>query len=589
MAPVPGFGLAISIRPHEYPWIFRAVLPGGDGFSTVACGGLQAVFAPFQYFGWWGLACFLLQGLFGALLCLRVTRSSVQAFLSSLLFIVSPVLWQGTFSSAGVAGHWVLLAALLPLIYRRQFAARTRFPFFVWILLGAFSIGIHWRLTLICAIFCIGYCLYAALESRQWSKFLSCLDFGLGVFISGYLLGVFSGGVTFDLRLFGVPYNALWDARNYSSLLRNVSSAGDQAYAGFAFLGFGVLLLGVLALVWLIKPLFSRKRKIQPLVHAVQTHRADIAALGFVGVACVVLGLAQPVAYLATVAAVAVLARKMSRRLVSAVLACCLCWQMFDTSTVFQARRIHYSQESRNTSAAEISEWASFLQNDAWSAVALSPAVCESVCLAPLAESVVQSGRSLGALSYASASTLQEWEDALLNPRGDTVFVFTAEEMLDETYLGEVLSHLHYLYQWDGLIVGFAMPTLLPYQPILGMEDISLSYYYPIGESIHLREGEDIGGVRYIYAGGLSYGPYLTLEAGQYQLRVTGQELDEAKFSFTYAEGAIETQETLSSPTAREYQIDVSEAVSRLEVLIQNDTSHMLSFDAMTVTQRDGE
>ena len=48
----------------------------------------------FQYFGWFTLLCFVLQGGFGALLCGLFASSAASAALGSLLFVASPILYE---------------------------------------------------------------------------------------------------------------------------------------------------------------------------------------------------------------------------------------------------------------------------------------------------------------------------------------------------------------------------------------------------------------------------------------------------------------------------------------------------------------
>lgn len=540
---------------------------------------------PFQYFGIWALLCFVLQGVFGGLICLGITRSSWQAVLGSLAFLLSPVLWQNTFFSAGLAGHWVILAALLPLVYRRESAAKGRQHVAYWGLLGALSIGIHAQLALICGILCMGYCVYGVVNTGQRGKLAP-----LGVFLGaavliGWALGMFSSGGIGDIRLFGIRFSGLWDAHNYSRILTNLTNPGDYQYAGFAYVGFGVLAVFALALVWQVRSAFSREGNGKALLGDIWARRADVAAYGSILLACILLGLSQPVVYLIMLLALSVLAHKMSRRLMSAALVCCLCLQVYDVSAVFQIKRMHYNQTMRYAQADETPDWDALLQGDNWSTVGASPGVLESVHLAPLAEAIAQSGQTLNTLSYASASQEHGWEQTLGNPQQDMMFVFTAEELLDEAVFQSVFANVGYLYQWNELVVGFVRPTLLPTPQIFGVEDIAYLYRYPIGKNMHLRSGEDIGGIRYIYPGGLSYGPYLTLEPGQYALRITGERLDEAAIRFTLDEGAMEPAETSSRPTERVYHLDVTEAVTKLEILIENNTAQPLLFDGMTVTQ----
>lgn len=542
---------------------------------------------PFQYFGWWGVCCFLLQGVFGGLIALRLTRSVWRAMLGAILFLLSPVLWQNTFYAAGMAGHWVILAALLMLLCRRELSKRNVLSNVLWGMLGLISVGIHGKLALICGIFCMGYCIYAVMETRQWGKCVPLVIFALLASMTGLILGTFLAGGTGETLLFSVSPAALWSPHSYSRALYNFSATHEYQYASFAYLGFGALVLGALALVWWIRPYFSRGNMLRAMADDIRARRADVAAFGFVFVVCFALGMVQPVVYLLLTLILRALARKMSRRLMSVALVGCLCLQAYDMSAVLQTRRTQYDQIVQPSQAAGFEGWDTLLKTNDWSTVMVSPAVADSIHLAPLAEGVAERGIRLNTLSYANDEDIQKWENAIADPQDDMVFVFTAQELLAEEAFQSAFEQIKYLYQRDELVVGFAKQTLLPLQQILGTADIAFHYRYPVGGSRHLMGGEDIGARRYIYPGGLSYGPYLVLAPGQYEVRTTGEHLDEAEFRFTIKEGAMEQVETLSLPTERVYRLDVSETVTDFEVLIQNNTSQSLFWDAMTVTQLD--
>lgn len=542
---------------------------------------------PFQYFGLWGLLCFVLQGVFGGLLCLGISRSPWQAILGGFFFVLSPVLWQGAFASGGLAGHWVVLAALLPLVHRRGLSARHSLPNVMWGALGGLAISIHSQFALVCGIFCVSYCLYAALATRQWRKSLPIAVFAMVVLVLGGVLGAFSGGGTSGVRPLGASPRALWDAHNYSRILRNFSNPGDYQYADFAYLGFGALLICAQAFAWLVRRFFKRANVLEGLKDGIRTRLPDLLAVGNIALCCAVLGLSQIIAYLVLTAAFFILTRRMNRRLVSAMLACCLCLQAYDASAVWLARRMHYRQTISHEPTTELEGWTALLQDDAWKTVVISPAVSQSVYLPSLAELISQGGQTLSTLSFTSAADYADWESTLDAPQDDMVFVFTASELLEMEHFSSVYRRIDYLYQLDDLIIGFSRPTLLPSPQILRMADIEFQYRYPIGQNAHLKSGEDVGGIRYIYAGGLSYGPYVRLDAGRYEVRVIGERLDEAGFRFTLASGDMTPTQTLLTPSEAIYRLDVSKAVTDLEILIENTTADTLYFSAMTITQLD--
>ena len=66
---------------------------------------------PGQYLGAWLLACYVLQGVFGALLVRQVTADRTLQVLGAALFVQTPALLFRTGHTA-LCGHWLLLAAI---------------------------------------------------------------------------------------------------------------------------------------------------------------------------------------------------------------------------------------------------------------------------------------------------------------------------------------------------------------------------------------------------------------------------------------------------------------------------------------------
>jgi hypothetical protein len=95
----------------------------------------------FQYMGLWLLACFVLQGLFGALLVATVAPSALLQFFGAALFALSPVLVHRVGHQA-LCAHWLLLAAIW--LYVRSPAASSRRSSLVpWLLLMAVVSATH--------------------------------------------------------------------------------------------------------------------------------------------------------------------------------------------------------------------------------------------------------------------------------------------------------------------------------------------------------------------------------------------------------------------------------------------------------------
>ncbi|MGD9903489.1 MAG: DUF6311 domain-containing protein [Vicinamibacterales bacterium] len=89
---------------------------------------------PGQYLGAWLLACFVLQGVFGALLVRQVTADRTTQVLGAALFVQTPALLFRVGHTA-LCGHWLLLAAIWVAASHRQRPWRWRLT--AWCLVAA--------------------------------------------------------------------------------------------------------------------------------------------------------------------------------------------------------------------------------------------------------------------------------------------------------------------------------------------------------------------------------------------------------------------------------------------------------------------
>ena len=88
---------------------------GNSDAVPLAAFGLKAAHAwlpaPFQFLGGWLFACFVLQGVFGALLARQVIGDRRLQALAATLFVLTPALVHRVGHPA-LCAHWTLLAAL---------------------------------------------------------------------------------------------------------------------------------------------------------------------------------------------------------------------------------------------------------------------------------------------------------------------------------------------------------------------------------------------------------------------------------------------------------------------------------------------
>lgn len=247
-------GTAISYT-DSLPWVsiffkaLRGVLP-----------------STFQWFGWYTLLCFALQGAAGALLCTRalpvgarhaVRQTAGLAALGGALFAMLPTLWERAFRHTALASQWLFLFALYAFLqYRaRLHNGQARF---LWAMpvLAFLAVGIHPYFlppVMVCA-------LLAAVElgrtRRAWGRAAGQFAVSLAAALAG---GVLCGAIGGDSALsrtgygdFSMNLNAIINPSSrggytWSRLLPVLAQQPAQ-YDGFNYLGLGGLALIAAAL-----------------------------------------------------------------------------------------------------------------------------------------------------------------------------------------------------------------------------------------------------------------------------------------------------------------------------------------------------
>lgn len=209
----------------------------------------------FQYLGLWLLLCFVLQGLFGALLVGTVTRRPLLRILGASLFVLAFVL-ANRLNHAALCAHWLILAALW--LARRPTSHLTGWrQLTAWSLLIAAVSGVHPYLTVM--VLAIAG---AALLGRPGPWVGSVARAAVSMLV----LGGVALAVWWACGYFIVPDSLALDNSGFGRLSTNLLSplippegaflygriplatAWYDQHEGFAYLGLGVFSLTVLAL-----------------------------------------------------------------------------------------------------------------------------------------------------------------------------------------------------------------------------------------------------------------------------------------------------------------------------------------------------
>lgn len=215
----------------------------------------------FQYFGLFGLTCFIMNGGIGALLVARFSRNRFVCGAGSIFFILASPVLQRLFGlltedsrHTSLAAHFLILAAIGIWLYKDKFADRRKAALAFSVLAMLCVLIQMYIIFMVGGIMC-GYLLYCLLKDKDWKRLLVVFaSFCLSFLVTFFVIGGFTNVLKATARGFGIysaNINALWNPFNYSSFFGKKPWHMGQ-YEGFSYLGLGIALLYLIAIVALI-------------------------------------------------------------------------------------------------------------------------------------------------------------------------------------------------------------------------------------------------------------------------------------------------------------------------------------------------
>lgn len=546
----------------------------------------------FQYFGLWGLLCFILNGAVSAKLLKRYLDDDRSVILGSAFFILSFQAISRLFVHTSLASHWLILLAVLALAYHDLWFTRTRAGLLYWGLLAFLCSTIHLYFIPMCGIVLLGFCLLDLLKTKKLYRPVLFVGVYVSVALATLLLlGGFTGEISYltsTLGDFSFNLNGFFDSMDTGLFLPALPSFPEQ-YEGYAYLGVGIFTLLAVTGVNLLRACIRRRLHGQgPLLlcSALICLAALIVAASFrVTWGQTILfeyRVPEPVlkvwdafrssgrfawicVYFLFLFAVCADVRICPRRVKTAVLALCLTLQLFDLSPLLKERHGWFSAPLTYNSPLASAEWETLPQNTGIAHLLIYPEL-DWARLKAFARLALLNDWTVNQFYMArvDADIQAEALTHLVRPRNDTLYVWEADSTL-----ACADSRLSY-YALDGYIVASMTPLsgLTPLDPsdeALGRCRVSFN-----GEN--LMGGYDTDGVRCLEPGGGSYGPYAYAPAGDYQITIRGENLAGNTFRSYSGGGAVPYELTRfrESPEEIRFEIHLPEGVSDLEVEIRN-------------------
>ena len=210
----------------------------------------------FQYVGIWVLTCFLMQGIFGALLASKVVRGALPTFLVAAFFAFSPVLQERAWTEYFEMAHWLVLWGIY--LYFTERSGPLRWE---WIFPVALAVNSHfyfvpmvlslWAADVVKSLFrrTLTFRFFLAEGALVAATLFACM------WLAGYFLVSVKDTQTNAFGIFAANLLGFIDPWGNSQFLRPQPHSPVWKGEGYCYLGLGMILLCAIALFeWIRRP-----------------------------------------------------------------------------------------------------------------------------------------------------------------------------------------------------------------------------------------------------------------------------------------------------------------------------------------------
>ena len=232
------------------------------------------IFSPilptaFQYFGLFELLTYMLMGGFGALITYKYSKNIIFNSISAGLFVVSPVLIKRTFYHTALSAHFLILIAICLWIYREEISYRKFVSY--WTLLAVLCVLINpYYVPMVYGILLLSV-IQRIIATKEWKRIILLIICPIiGAVLIGWIIGLFAGSQSSagdSLELVSYNLNQLYnpadpilihepkrpmpigEVHNYSKFLEPLDVHVGWQTEGFAYLGFGIIIMFIVAVV----------------------------------------------------------------------------------------------------------------------------------------------------------------------------------------------------------------------------------------------------------------------------------------------------------------------------------------------------
>ena len=562
----------------------------------------------FQYFGMWGLICFILQGLMASRIIRNFTDNDFLIVIISTLFMFTPAMIFRMYYHSALAGQWILLLAFEPIFCHKKYTSNFK-TYRIYGIISVLAAFIHIYFVLMCGIIMAGKCFGDMIVEKKVKQSLGLIVWY--IFWAGLVIGILGGfssntvSEASGLGVYSLNFNFLFNPQGWSCIYKDLAIRNGQ-HESFAYLGAGCLLLGVICVLF-----FSGNEHKKFIV---KTHRYEMVTLLCTMISAFIVALSPTI----TMNDKIILELKVPQLIINIwsvfrgtgrigwiilyglmIVFCILAIKIFDKKSamilllgciILQIYDIHYVIRDKNNNFNLIEHYETRLKShDFWDIIADNDTINNLVYVP-------------SSVSYDDMYTFTDWaldnhmtvnrfylarqikneisdsilQDRLSNLRDSDVFIFSEKSKM------QCLKYDLNYYSADGFIVGYTGTLNDKYLMHIGDEVLLTEIF---GNNQYLNGGEDIDGVRYLYTEGISYGPYWNILKGEYGAEIEGENLRDAEVVIYSSKGARLHDFEIVNRNNNKINIllKLSEEIEDLEIVVSNHSSSVVKLNQISI------
>lgn len=208
----------------------------------------------FQYFGFFGISCYMLQSLFGMLLINKFVSKNVYgailSILGGILFTLIPILWFPMWWHTTLSSQWLILVCFLLILYKNELTTKQQYIYYS--LLGFITAITQPYFLAFLGLILFVFCLYSIVKKKEIDVFFFSFVFALVAVVTLYVIGGFSMNSSYSApHLYEDSFNlnGFFNSFGSFSFFTNIESYSSSQQIGFAYWGIGIFLLFIISTI----------------------------------------------------------------------------------------------------------------------------------------------------------------------------------------------------------------------------------------------------------------------------------------------------------------------------------------------------